>query len=343
MIVGAIYIIIAMAVGFGVGFAVAQIGRSQPTIPTDLQVVLDQKIHELAEHKQEVANHFIETSNLVRNMTDSYRGVLEHLNRGAEKLVGELPSGNPLELAGHASLLESQHEPLPQQLPEAAAKSSSVVSENTEDTDTIISSSKAASPEEATDLPDTLAAKQVTADEQTSYGDTEEQVLASSRLKDNSADETLVAPATRDVVENVQHQADTKQAESVVEQQGEVSTMQAVASDDVVKPLAIDKVNAEQTATLVESTSKVQSEVVGKTAPEESKLEEALSVEAHDLAAAKITVDYQDELTKVSSLGENEVKEDGTEVWRREDGVEVSSLVNASMANDKSSSHAAPS
>ncbi len=320
MIAGTIYIIIAMTVGFGVGFAVAQIGRSRPAMPADLQVVLDQKIQELAEHKQEVANHFVETSTLVRNMTDSYRVVLEHLNRGAEKLVGEFASGNPLELAGHASLLESQHKPQSQQLPETAAKSS-VALENTEEADAIINS-----PKEASDLSDGLAAKQ-TADEQTSYRDTEPP-LASSILKDNSVEETLAPPVTeaRNVVENVQRYADAKQ-------KGEVPPMQTVTSNEAVKQLDAEKVNAEQIEVFVESTSKAQSE------REESQSDEALSVEGCDLAAAKMTVDLQHEQP-------SEVKEEATKVWRREDEVEEteeSSLVNASMANHKSSGRVAPS
>jgi len=316
MIAGTIYIIIAMTVGFGVGFAVAQIGRSRPAIPADLQVVLDQKIQELAEHKQEVANHFIETSNLVRNMTDSYRVVLEHLNRGADKLVGEFASGNPLELVGHASLLESQHKPQSQQLPETAAKPS-VALGNTEEADAIISSSKAAS-----DLSDGSAAKQ-TADEQASYRDTE-QPITSSILKENSVDEVLSPPVTeaRNVVENGQRSVDVKQ-------QGEVPPMPAVTSNETVKQLDAEKVNAEQTEVSVESTSKAQSE------REESKQEEALSVEGCDSAAAKMTVDHQHEQM-------NEATEEATKVWRREDETEESSFVNASMVNHKPSERIAP-
>lgn len=55
-----------------------------------------------AEHKklqEEVMEHFVTTANLVNDMTDSYKAVFDHLNKGAGKLVDseELRERLPLE------------------------------------------------------------------------------------------------------------------------------------------------------------------------------------------------------------------------------------------------------
>jgi len=359
MIVGAIYIIIAMSVGFGVGFAIAQIGRSQPATQTDLQIVLDQKVQELVEHKQEVANHFIETSNLIRNMTDSYRGVLEHLNRGAETLVGEYVSGNFLEPASHTSLLERQQSPedTAPYLASKTAAGSPIALESTEGVDSTATLSKAAAPVTTTDLGDVLAAKQATTEAQTLHDNAEQaqvrQALASTTNDPVVTDETRVQPVpqARDIVDNELHHADGGKNTSGVEQEKDevLSASQIVARDDVVKQSDAEKANAEQ-AELVEPIPTIQREVemVAKTETAESKVDDATNIEetlssvvGDKLAVAKVIVDHQDDPANVSTSDKNEAEEE-TKVWRREDGTERSSPVNNSMASSKSSANVTP-
>lgn len=40
-------------------------------------------------YRQEVADHFVKTAELVNRLTDSYKGVFDHLRKGAETLVEE--------------------------------------------------------------------------------------------------------------------------------------------------------------------------------------------------------------------------------------------------------------
>lgn len=53
----------------------------------------NQTLHELQqEHdifREQVADHFVETANLVNHLTDSYKEVFDHLQSGAQSLVDE--------------------------------------------------------------------------------------------------------------------------------------------------------------------------------------------------------------------------------------------------------------
>jgi uncharacterized protein len=78
--------LIALAAGTLIGIAV---GRSW--VPPAHQKALEQRLSstqdELNNYQQEVAQHFIETSMRVSELTQSYRDLHEHLAKGAMKLT----------------------------------------------------------------------------------------------------------------------------------------------------------------------------------------------------------------------------------------------------------------
>lgn len=71
------------------GFAGAIISRT--VLPNDNQQDLEKKLQssreELARYQEEVTGHFAETSQLVNNLTQSYKEVHEHLAKGALQLT----------------------------------------------------------------------------------------------------------------------------------------------------------------------------------------------------------------------------------------------------------------
>lgn len=71
------------------GLVGAVISRSllPPNGQRDLEERLRASRQELAQYQQDVAQHFAETSQLVNNLTQSYREVHEHLAQGAMELT----------------------------------------------------------------------------------------------------------------------------------------------------------------------------------------------------------------------------------------------------------------
>jgi uncharacterized membrane-anchored protein YhcB (DUF1043 family) len=66
----------------------------------NLQAELDQLVERFAEYREQVSQHFMHTSDLVQEMTRSYRSVYEHLATGAYHLCAEQTDAPSL---GHQS------------------------------------------------------------------------------------------------------------------------------------------------------------------------------------------------------------------------------------------------
>ena len=64
-----------------------------------LQVELNELTGDFRDYRDQVTNHFMRTSELVQEMTQSYRSVYEHLASGAQHLCGE----NELAALHHAA------------------------------------------------------------------------------------------------------------------------------------------------------------------------------------------------------------------------------------------------
>lgn len=79
----------AVVIGLVAGFFIAQ--RAAPSQRS--QRKLESRMHEMQQqqedYQQEVSEHFVETGQLLNQLTDSYRDVHNHLARGAQRLAGE--------------------------------------------------------------------------------------------------------------------------------------------------------------------------------------------------------------------------------------------------------------
>lgn len=101
------------------GLAGAIISRSllPPQNQRGLEEQLDASRQELAQYQQHVAQHFAETSQLVNNLTQSYREVHQHLAQGATALTNAeisqkmLNAGDTTGQEQEDALAETTYEP----------------------------------------------------------------------------------------------------------------------------------------------------------------------------------------------------------------------------------------
>jgi uncharacterized membrane-anchored protein YhcB (DUF1043 family) len=72
---------VGLAIGIGVGFLIARRASSGKNAA--------QLAQEHQQYRQDVAQHFARTAELVNGMTDSYKAVFDHLQGGARELMDE--------------------------------------------------------------------------------------------------------------------------------------------------------------------------------------------------------------------------------------------------------------
>lgn len=84
-----IFLFIGLAIGAAVAYLLMRSDSKLQQRNDELKKQLEEAGQGLATYKQEVANHFMKTADLVNNMTDSYRSVHEHLAQGANALCSE--------------------------------------------------------------------------------------------------------------------------------------------------------------------------------------------------------------------------------------------------------------
>jgi uncharacterized membrane-anchored protein YhcB (DUF1043 family) len=73
-----------------------------------LQIELNQLKDNFRDYRDQVTHHFMRSSQLVQEMTQSYRSVYEHLASGAQRLCGELDH-DTLQAVAAARLDNSAH------------------------------------------------------------------------------------------------------------------------------------------------------------------------------------------------------------------------------------------
>jgi uncharacterized membrane-anchored protein YhcB (DUF1043 family) len=85
-VVGILCLLIGLALGWILTYALTvRNGRTH-----QLQVELHQLKDHFRDYRDQVTHHFMRTSELVQEMTQSYRAVYEHLASGAQRLCGDL-------------------------------------------------------------------------------------------------------------------------------------------------------------------------------------------------------------------------------------------------------------
>jgi uncharacterized membrane-anchored protein YhcB (DUF1043 family) len=90
--------LIAFAFGVAVGFAMQFLFSGQQARAEALEKELNAAKEELAQYRGQVENHFRRTSELVQQMTDSYRAVYEHLATSSQQLCGDVVTTPQLDL-----------------------------------------------------------------------------------------------------------------------------------------------------------------------------------------------------------------------------------------------------
>jgi len=113
---------LCFVIGLALGGTVAYLAFSRHGKQRKLQEELNQLRERFTDYREQVTQHFMHTSELVREMTESYRNVYEHLATGAQYLCGSsteiqqkldadqqttLPENNPDKLESDAGLAAS--------------------------------------------------------------------------------------------------------------------------------------------------------------------------------------------------------------------------------------------
>jgi len=108
--------LIAFASGIVVGGIVAMLLTGNNRRAEQLQQELDRLQNELDDYRGQVSRHFMRTSELVQQMTQSYREVYEHLASGSQQLCKNTIETPRLDIPEQAGLLEPAPAPSEDQL-----------------------------------------------------------------------------------------------------------------------------------------------------------------------------------------------------------------------------------
>ncbi|TCK18236.1 uncharacterized protein DUF1043 [Thiogranum longum] len=81
--------LISFAFGIAAGYAIHFFVNSDNKHSEELEAELDQLKEEMEQYRGEVAEHFQRTSELVQEMTSSYKNVYEHLASGSAHLCSD--------------------------------------------------------------------------------------------------------------------------------------------------------------------------------------------------------------------------------------------------------------
>ena len=107
MITWVLYLCIGIVIGGMAGFYFAKLDDFSKKQKQQLEDKLQKTEQELVEYKDQVTAHFIETANLINNMTESYQKVHEHLAKGSVELCNNAVEVNKLTVSSD-QLLSTQ-------------------------------------------------------------------------------------------------------------------------------------------------------------------------------------------------------------------------------------------
>lgn len=83
------YLSIGILIGFAAGFYFSHLNGSEKKKREELESKLNSAQNEITHYKQNVTDHFVKTSSLINNMTDSYRAIYNHMSDGAKTLCSQ--------------------------------------------------------------------------------------------------------------------------------------------------------------------------------------------------------------------------------------------------------------
>lgn len=107
MITWVLYLCIGIVIGGMAGFYFAKLDDFSKKQKQALEDKLHKTEQELVEYKDQVTAHFIETADLINNMTESYQKVHEHLAKGSVELCNNAVEVNKLTVSSD-QLLSAQ-------------------------------------------------------------------------------------------------------------------------------------------------------------------------------------------------------------------------------------------
>ncbi len=102
--------LISLAIGVGLGAGIAYLALGSFRRARELKSKLDALQQEHDAYRDEVAQHFLKTSQLVHKMTDSYRDVYKHLANSSQSLCKEPLATPRLDFADNTSLASKTHD-----------------------------------------------------------------------------------------------------------------------------------------------------------------------------------------------------------------------------------------
>ena len=83
------YLSIGVLIGIAAGFYFSILNGSEKKRLQELEAKLKEAENQMSGYKQNVTDHFVTTSNLINNMTDSYRAIYDHMSDGAKTLCSQ--------------------------------------------------------------------------------------------------------------------------------------------------------------------------------------------------------------------------------------------------------------
>jgi len=95
--------LLGVLLGIGLGSVLTYALTARKSQNQDLQAELDRLAGQFTAYREQVGSHFMQTSDLVQEMTRSYRAVYEHLATGAYQLYGAHADNQSLEHQGSES------------------------------------------------------------------------------------------------------------------------------------------------------------------------------------------------------------------------------------------------
>ena len=95
MVAWVLYVCIGVIGGFAAGFYFSRLNDENKKKCEALENKLNDAQSEMTGYKQNVTDHFVKTSNLINNMTDSYRAIYDHMSDGAKSLCSESMIDSP--------------------------------------------------------------------------------------------------------------------------------------------------------------------------------------------------------------------------------------------------------
>ena len=76
-------------IGAIIGYFISQVTGPSPESQRQMENQFKDMQQQQEAYQKEVADHFVETANLLNQLTHSYRDVHNHLAKGAQKLAGD--------------------------------------------------------------------------------------------------------------------------------------------------------------------------------------------------------------------------------------------------------------